>query len=107
MLLLSEQKKASCPPGKQTECDQDVGRAAGTSFEDKAAQWTIWIMYCSTRMTESKHCLSKMQLPRTDQLAAISGVTQSGISSGAKSPGVLQARLHVPRLCLPLQGEAE
>lgn len=40
-----------------------------------------------------------MQLPCTDQLAAIAGVTQSGISPGA--------RLHV-RLCLPLlQGEAE
>lgn len=52
-------KNGSCPLGKQTECDQDVGRAAGTSFEDKTEQWTIWIMYCSTRMTENKHCLSR------------------------------------------------
>lgn len=54
-----EKRKASCPLGKQTECDQDVSGAAGTSFEDKTEQWTIWIMYCSTRMTENKHCPSR------------------------------------------------
>lgn len=76
------------PLGKQS--DQDVGRAAGTSFQDKTEQRTIWTMYGSTRMAENKHwpspcsCRARISwLLSQESLKAVSLVEQ-------QSPGVSQ-----------------
>lgn len=65
-----------------------MSRAAGTSFEDKTEQWTIWIMYCSTRMTENKHCLSRCSCHAwISWLHSVESV--KAVSSGeTQSPGV-------------------
>lgn len=54
-----KKKKASCPQENKPSVIKTWAEQLGCLFEDKTEQWTIWIMYCSTRMTENKHWLSR------------------------------------------------